>query len=112
MRLFPSYFPLFVIIIIILARRPAHMLRKMGATSPEKAQRLDDLKPGDKRRLDRLIAQGVIRERASGEYYYDVEAERARMRTKIPWLVGLAVVLALIAIALAYYNNHHVEPLP
>ena len=112
MRLFPSYFPLFVIIIILLARRPAHMLRKLGATSPEKAQRLDDLNPRDRKRLERLMAQGVIRERAPGEYYYDVEAERARMRTKIPWLIGLAVVLGLIAVALAWYNNHHVQPLP
>ena len=112
MRLFPSFFPLFVIIIIVLARRPVHMLRKMGATTPEKAQRLDDLNARDRRRLDSLMARGVIRERAPGEYYYDVAAERAGMRKKIPWLFALAVVLGLIAIALGYYNNHHVEPLP
>ena len=109
---FPSYFPLFVIILVVLTRRPAHLLRRRGAISADTAQAIDDLKPRDRQRLDRLVKQGVIRESSPGRYYYDVEGERARMRAKMPWLLGLAVILALIALALAWYNGRHVEPLP
>jgi hypothetical protein len=109
--LFPVYLPLLVIIIIVAARRPANMLRRRGAISPETAQPLDDLSAGDRRRLDRLIASGVVREAAPGLYYHDVAAEQARMRAKMPWLIGLAVILLLVAIALGWYNAHHVGPI-
>ncbi|HWE41144.1 MAG TPA: hypothetical protein VG432_01470 [Gemmatimonadaceae bacterium] len=109
--LFPAYLPLLVIVIIVVARRPANMLRRRGAISPETAQRLDDLNERDRRRLDRLIASGVVREAAPSLYYHDVAAERARVRAKMPWLIGLAVILALVAIALGWYNAHHVGPI-
>lgn len=108
---FPTFIPVFVIIIVVLARRPANMLRRRGAVSPETAQPLDALSTGDRRRLDRLIASGVVREAAPGLYYHDVAAEQARMRAKMPWLIGLAVILVLVAIALGWYNAHHVGPL-
>jgi hypothetical protein len=73
---------------------------------------MDELKPRDRSRLDRLVAQGVIREASPGRYYYDIEAERARVKRKMPWMLGLIVLLAAIAIALAWYNGRHVEPLP
>ncbi len=109
---FPSYLPLFVFVVIILARRPAHMLRKRGAITPETAQSLDDLRPRDRARLDRLIAQGVVREAAPGQYYYDISAERARMKQRAPWLVAVAVALGVLAVALSYFANHRVTPLP
>lgn len=109
--LFPMYLPLLVIIIVVVARRPANMLRRRGATSPETAQPLDDLAPRDRQRLDRLLAAGVVREAAPGRYYHDLAGERARMRRKMPWLVGLIVILAIVAIALGWYNMHHVRPL-
>ena len=109
---FPALLPILVIFMIIVSRRPLHMLRRRGATTPETAQRLDDLKPGDRRRLDSLIARGIIRETVPGTYYYDVAAERAQVQKKIPWLIALAVVLALVAVALAYFGNHQVKPLP
>lgn len=109
---FPSYLPFFVFVVIILARRPAHMLRKRGAITPETAQSLDDLRPRDRARLDRLIAQGVVREAAPGQYYYDISAERARMKQRAPWLVAVAVALGVLAVALSYFANHRVTPLP
>ena len=30
---------------------------------------------------------------------------------KMPWLIGLVVILALVALALGWYNAHHVGPL-
>lgn len=107
----PLYLPLFVIIIVVLSRRPANMLRRRGAISPETAQPLDDLKPSDRQRLERLIAAGVVREAAPGRYYHDLAGERARMRRKMPWLLGLVVILAIVAIALGWYDAHHVRPL-
>ena len=112
MRTFPTFVPLFIVVILIVARRPAHMLRRLGAITPEKAQRLDNLKKRDRARLGRLMAQGVVRETAPGVYYYDVETERAKRRKLMPWLIGAAILLGLIAFALAYYNGHHVEALP
>ena len=109
---FPTFLPLFVILIIIISRRPANMLRRRGAISPETAQPLDDLKAGDRARLDRLIAEGVVREAAPGRYYHDLAGERARMRTKMPWLLGLVVILLIVAVALGWYNAHHAQPLP
>lgn len=108
---FPAYLPILVIIIIVISRRPANLLRRRGAISPETAQPLDDLSAGDRRRLDRLIASGVVREGAPGLYYHDLAGERARVRAKMPWLIGLAVILAVIALALGWYNAHHVGPL-
>ena len=88
------------------------MLRRLGATSPDKAQRLDTLNPRDRKRLDRLMAKGVIRERAPGEYYYDLAAERAARNKLIPWLLAIAAALAVVALLLAFYNSRHVEALP
>jgi len=109
--LLPTFLPLLAIFIIVISRRPANMLRRRGAISPETAQPLDDLKPGDRRRLDRLIATGVVREAAPGRYYHDLAGEQARMRRKMPWLLGLVVILAIVAIALGWYNAHHMRPL-
>ena len=109
--LLPVYLPLFVIFIVVVTRRPANMLRRRGAITAETAQPLDDLKERDRQRLDRLIAAGVVREAAPGRYYYDLAAERARVRRKMPWLVALMVILAIVAIALGWYNAHHVRPL-
>ena len=110
--LLPIYLSLLVVIIVAVSRRPANMLRRRGAISPETAQRLDDLKPGDRRRLELLVKRGVVREAAPGLYYHDLAAEQARVRRKMPWLVALAIVLAIIALALGWYNAHQVRPLP
>ena len=109
--LFPAYLPLLVIIIVVVSRRPANMLRRRGAISPETAQPLDDLNPRDRQRLERLIASGVVREAAPGTYYHDLAGERERVRRKMPWMVALIVILAIVAIALGWYNAHHVRPL-
>jgi hypothetical protein len=109
--LFPLYLPLLVIIIIVVSRRPANMLRRRGATSPDTAQSLDELNPRDRARLDRLIASGVVREASPGRYYHDLAAEQARIRKRMPWLVGLIVILAIVAVTLGWYNAHHIRPL-
>lgn len=109
---FPNYLPLLVFVIILVARRPAHTLRKRGAITPETAQALDDLKPRDRGRLDRLMAQGVVREVTPGRYYYDMSTERARMKQRVPWLIAVAVALGVLAIALSYFARHRVTPLP
>ena len=61
---FPLFIPLFVIILVVLSRRPATLLRRRGAISPDTAQPLDDLSANDRRRLNLLISQGVVREAA------------------------------------------------
>jgi hypothetical protein len=109
--LFPMYLPLLVIIIVVVSRRPANMLRRRGAISPETAQPLDDLKASDRQRLDRLIAAGVVREASPGRYYHDLAGEQARIRRKMPWMLGLIIILGIVAIALGWYNMHHVRPL-
>jgi hypothetical protein len=109
--IFPMLLPVVLIIIIVLSRRPVTMLRRRGAISPETAQPLAELSANDRRRLDLLIAQGVVREAAPGRYYHDVEGERARVRRKMPWLVALIIVLAIIAVALGWYESHRVVPL-
>jgi hypothetical protein len=103
--LFPAYLPLLVVIIIVLARRPATLLRRRGAISPETAQPLDDLSANDRRRLDRLVSQGIVREAAPGRYYHDLAGERARRQEKMPWLIALVIVLAIIAIALGWWGS-------
>jgi len=107
----PPFLPILLIIIIVASRRPATLLRRRGAISPETAQSLEDLSANDRRRLNHLLAQGVVREAGPGRYYHDVAGERERMRRKMPWLVGLIVVLAIIAFALGWYESHHVGPL-
>ena len=102
-NLFPTFLALFVIFIVILSRRPIEMLRRRGATSPDTAQPLDDISAADRRRLDRLIAQGLIREASPGRYYFDAAEQRARTAKRIPWLIALIVVLALVAVWLYYY---------
>ena len=109
---FPSFLPLFVVIIIILSRRPLDFLRRRGATSPDTAQPVDEMSAADRRRLDRLVAQGVVREASPGRFYYDREAERAKIRRRMPWLIGLAVVLLLVAVALMYWAPPRVRPMP
>ena len=78
-NLFPTFLALFVIFMVIISRRPIEMLRRRGATSPDTAQPLDDISAADRRRLDRLIAK------------------------RMPWLIALIVVLALVAVWLYYY---------
>ena len=102
-NLFPTFLALFVIFMVIISRRPIEMLRRRGATSPDTAQPLDDLSAADRRRLDRLIAQGLIREASPGRYYFDVAEQRARIAKRMPWLIALIVVLALVAVWLYYY---------
>ena len=103
--IFPAFFSLLVIFIVVLSRRPATLLRKRGAISPDTAQPLDDLNPGDRRRLDLLLRQGVVREATPGRYYHDLEGERARVRRKMPWMIALIIVLLIVAIALGWWEG-------
>lgn len=101
--LFPTFLPLFVIFIVIIARRPATRLRKRGAVSPETAQPLDDLRGGDEARLRRLVREGVVRETPDGRYYYDAAGQRALMRARLPWMIALLVTLFAVSIALGLW---------
>jgi hypothetical protein len=101
--LFPTFLPLFVIVIVMIARRPAIRLRKRGAVSPETAQPLDDLRGGDEMRLRRLVDQGVVRATPDGRYYYDAAGQRALLRARLPLLIGLLVTLFAISIALGLW---------
>lgn len=106
--MFPIFFSVLVLLMVVVSRRPVTFLRRRGAISPDTAQPLDDLKPSDRRRLDLLVRQGVVREAAPGRYYHDLAAERARMRRKMPLLIALVIVLAAIAIALGWWEAHRV----
>jgi hypothetical protein len=103
--IFPIFISLFVILLVVLSRRPATLLRRRGAISPDTAQPLDDLRSNDRRRLDLLVRQGVIREAGPGRYYHDLAGERARMRRKMPWMIALIIVLAIIAIAFGVWEG-------
>ena len=109
--LFPAYLPLLVIIFIVVARRPADILRRRGAVSPETAQPLDDISDRDRRRLERLMAEGLVREASPGRYYFDRATERARLRQRMPWLIGAIVLLAALGIAMFYFGRE-VTPSP
>ena len=111
-NMLPIYISLIAIVIIVLSRRPADMLRRRGAVSPDTAQPLDDISPADRRRLERLMAQGLVREASPGRYYFDVAAERARLRSRMPWLLALIALLFAAAIVLHYYNTRSAPPLP
>lgn len=104
--LFPSLVPLFIVLIIIIARRPATLLRRRGAVSAETAQPLTDadLRSGDRARLERLVRQGVVREAAPGAYYYDQVGERARMRRQLPILLAIIAALLLVLLALTVWG--------
>ena len=98
---FPTLLPFFVVFIAVIARRPVRILRERGAVSPESAVPLDDLSAGDRRRLERLVARESIRQTATGAYYYDAERERQLRTARVPWLVGLAVVLIVGVVLLS-----------
>lgn len=104
-NLLPTFIALFVVFIVIVSRRPIEMLRRRGATSPDTAQPLDGISASDRRRLERLIAQGLIREASPGRYYFDVAEQRARFARRVPWLIALVVLLAIVAFWLAYYTR-------
>lgn len=108
----PTFLPLFVVLLIILSRRPLDILRRRGAISPGTAVPVDDMSPSDRRRLDRLVAQGLVKEATPGRFYFDREAELERMRRKRPIMITLIVVLAILAVVLIYLGRPHVQPIP
>lgn len=109
---FPTFLPFFVVIMLVVMRRPINALRKRGAVSPETAQPVDDLSASDRRRFEQWKAQGIIREAAPGRFYYDAAAERARARKRMPWLLAIIVLLAVTMVVLFYLMPRHVQPLP
>src|SRR3954471_1390660 len=85
----PPFLPLFLILIIVVQRRPATRLRRRGAVSAETALPLEEMSAGDQRRFQRLMTEGVIKEGAPGRYYYDKAAVDAKVRARMPLLLGL-----------------------
>ncbi|HEX8848389.1 MAG TPA: hypothetical protein VF761_02560 [Gemmatimonadaceae bacterium] len=104
-NLLPTWIALLAVFIVIISRRPIDILRRRGAVSPETAQPLDDISAADRRRLERLMAQGLVREASPGRYYFDRATERARFRQRAPWLLGLVVLLLLLAVVMFYLGR-------
>jgi hypothetical protein len=76
-----------------------HVFHQAGATSPLSAQPLSAYSALDRRVLDQLRAQGVIKEPESGRYYLDEQAARPKAVTWVfPWLILAFVVAVLVKI--------------
>jgi len=102
----PSFLPLFVIFVVIIAQRPATHLRRKGAVSPETAIPRDQIgmTKADERRFDRLLREGLIREGPTpGTYYYDAAGQRAKMRRTLPIAIGIVVVLSVAILGLTWW---------
>ena len=106
---FPSFLPLFVIFVMIIAQRPATRLRRKGAVSPETALPRDQIgmTKGDERRFERLLRQGLIREGPTpGTYYYDAAGQRAKMRRALPLVLVLVLALVAVLFGVAWWSAH------
>lgn len=102
----PSFLPLFVIFIVLIAQRPATRLRRQGAVSPETALPRDriGMTKADERRFERLLRQGLIREGPTpGTYYYDAAGQRAKMRRTLPIVLGVVVALSAVMVGVAWW---------
>jgi hypothetical protein len=103
---FGSFLPLFVILLVIIAQRPATRLRRKGAVSPETALPRDQIgmTKADERRFERLLRQGLIREGPTPDtYYYDAAGQRAKMRRTLPVVLGLLVALLAVIAGVAWW---------
>jgi len=76
-------------------RRLLDRLRAAGATSPERARELPELRFIDERRLQSLKERGVIGEPTPGRYWVD-EAAYATLRGDRRWLVWVLLAAALL----------------
>ena len=77
-------------------------LRREHATSPERATELPDLRGFERRRLERLLTAGVVREAPNG-YWLDepiYESYRGDRRGMVLVLLGI-VVVALVGALIA-----------
>lgn len=105
----PPFLPLFMIVIVVLAQRPATHLRRKGAVSPESALPRDriGMTTADERRFERLLRQGVIREGPTpGTYYYDAAGQRAKMRRTLPLVLALVAALCAVSVGFAWWIAH------
>ena len=82
----------------IAERRVTERLLQANAVWPGSGQTLEHLRPGHRRALQRLVADGVIREEGDGRYYLYAPAYAARLagrRTRV--IVALLCVIAAMA---------------
>jgi hypothetical protein len=77
-------------------------LRKAGALHRNTAQPLPDLNRWERRRLDDLIARGVIRRAARATYYLDRDAlgELRALQAKVVFSVAVVVVGVIAGVIL------------
>ena len=90
--------------------RVVDRMRVENATAPDRAISLEDLRPLERRRRDRLVRAGIAHE-VNGKYWLDerVYAEWARARRKL--MVGmLVVVLVMLGILLMFYSMSPPRP--
>jgi hypothetical protein len=103
---FPGFLPLFLVVFVVIAQRPATRLRRKGAVSPETALPRDQIgmTNADERRFERLLRQGLIREGPTpGTYYYDAAGQRAKMRRTLPIVLVLVVALSAVIFGVAWW---------
>ncbi len=85
---------------VIAERRLTDRLLRANAVWPGNGQPLDGLRWIERRRLQRLIAAGVIREEGDGRYYLYAPAYAARMsgrRQRIVIIMLFVVAAGLLA---------------
>ncbi|MBV9109877.1 MAG: hypothetical protein JO306_10760 [Gemmatimonadetes bacterium] len=89
--------------IIHAEHRVVRALRNAGAERRDAAQPLGDLRPIDRRAIERLAASGVVHESGTARYWldpaaYDVYRARRRRRVYAAMVVVLAAVAVLAAL--------------
>lgn len=86
-------------------RRVVNKLRDRGATRPETAQPLEDLRRLERRMLTRLLDSGAVREVAPGRYYLDEPAWEASQSFRRRLALIIALVLLVVFSALYILAN-------
>ena len=81
-------------------RRVLNTLRGANATAPDRARAIEGLDRMARKQLERLVADGVIRQASPGHYYLDEPAlavwEREQRRKA---LIAIVVILFLALVA-------------
>jgi hypothetical protein len=95
---------------ISILRRERTLVRRFieaGATAPEAARTIDDLRLHKSMALHRLRDRAVIREAASGHFYLDEEVWDALGRTRRQVSIAVLCLIVLFIVAVLAVRRLH-----